>query len=180
MLLFCKFELSSCSLLLVIGVVMLVEYSQAEQLIDPSTGKILSSKLRELCLGYGADDVGFVDINRTELDDQRSDIQKAFPSTKTLISIVGKMNREPVRNPYRSIANLEFHQTTDLLNETARSIVRALESLGIRAINHPAGFPMEMENFPGKVWLVSHKPVAEAAGLGSDGNSSQCNPPKVR
>jgi epoxyqueuosine reductase QueG len=31
------------------------------------------------------------------------------------------------------------------------------------------GFPMEMSNFPGKVWVVSHKPVAVAAGLGQMG-----------
>jgi Fe-S-cluster-containing hydrogenase component 2 len=31
------------------------------------------------------------------------------------------------------------------------------------------GFPMEMDRFPEKVWVVSHKPVAVAAGLGSMG-----------
>ncbi len=31
------------------------------------------------------------------------------------------------------------------------------------------GFPMEMDNFPGKIWVVSHKPVAVAAGLGMMG-----------
>ena len=31
------------------------------------------------------------------------------------------------------------------------------------------GFPMEMDQFPGKVWVVSHKPVAVAAGLGMMG-----------
>jgi NAD-dependent dihydropyrimidine dehydrogenase PreA subunit len=31
------------------------------------------------------------------------------------------------------------------------------------------GFPMEMDRFPGKIWVVSHKPVAVAAGLGMMG-----------
>jgi Fe-S-cluster-containing hydrogenase component 2 len=31
------------------------------------------------------------------------------------------------------------------------------------------GFPMEMDHFPGKIWVVSHKPVAVAAGLGMMG-----------
>src|SRR5262245_3533492 len=31
------------------------------------------------------------------------------------------------------------------------------------------GFPMEMDRFPGKTWVVSHKPVAMAAGLGHMG-----------
>jgi NAD-dependent dihydropyrimidine dehydrogenase PreA subunit len=32
-----------------------------------------------------------------------------------------------------------------------------------------AGFPMEMDRFPGRIWVVSHKPVAVAAGLGRMG-----------
>ncbi len=41
--------------------------------------------LRQLLLGAGADDVGFVEIGRSALDDQRDDILEAFPRTKTLI-----------------------------------------------------------------------------------------------
>jgi NAD-dependent dihydropyrimidine dehydrogenase PreA subunit len=47
--------------------------------------------------------------------------------------------------------------------------VAELESRGYRAINPSAGFPMETVDFPGKIWVVSHKPVAVAAGLGSMG-----------
>lgn len=126
-------------------------------------------ELRELCLSAGADDVGFVAIDRPELDDQRADIVRAFAPVKTLISFVVRMNREPVRNVNRSVSNLEFHQTTDTVNEVAREIVTRLEERGIRALNPPSGFPMEMSNFPGKIWVVSHKPVAVAAGLGQMG-----------
>ena len=31
------------------------------------------------------------------------------------------------------------------------------------------GFPMEVDRFPDKIWVVSHKPVAVAAGLGRMG-----------
>ena len=51
--------------------------------------------LKQLVLDAGADDVGFVEIGRPALDDQRQDILKAFPHTKTLISFVVRMNREP-------------------------------------------------------------------------------------
>ena len=48
--------------------------------------------------------------------------------------------------------------------------VGAGESKGIRALNPAMGFPMEMDRFPGgKIWVVSHKPVAVAAGLGQMG-----------
>jgi Fe-S-cluster-containing hydrogenase component 2 len=130
---------------------------------------LAAGELRRLCLDAGADDVGFVRLDRSELSDQRDDIRSAFPETKTLISFVCRMNREPIRSPARSAANQEFHHTTDYTNEVAHEIVRRLESQGIRAMNPTAGFPMEMSRFPGKVWIVSHKPVAVAAGLGRMG-----------
>jgi NAD-dependent dihydropyrimidine dehydrogenase PreA subunit len=79
------------------------------------------------------------------------------------------MNREPIRSPARSVANLEFHHTGNHVNDVAHRIVAALERAGIRAVNPAMGFPMEMDLFPGKIWVVSHKPVAVAAGLGHMG-----------
>ncbi len=128
-----------------------------------------AAELRALCLECGADDVGFVAIDRPELDDQRADILQAFPRTKTLISFVCRMNREPIRSVTRSVANNEFHHTTDETNTVARRIVRRLAEQDVAALNPPSGFPMEMSQFPGKVWVVSHKPVAVAAGLGQMG-----------
>ncbi len=75
-----------------------------------------AAELRRFCLNAGADDIGFVAFSRPELDDQRDDILKFFPATKTLISFVCRMNREPIRNPARSVANLEFHDTTHHVN----------------------------------------------------------------
>jgi Fe-S-cluster-containing hydrogenase component 2 len=127
-----------------------------------------STWLRQLCLESGADDVGFVEIGRPELSDQRDDILGFFPRTRTLVSFVCRMNREPIRSTARSVANVEFHQTGDHVNETAHRIVAALERSGVRAVNPAMGFPMEMDRAP-KIWVVSHKPVAEAAGLGKMG-----------
>ncbi len=125
--------------------------------------------LKRLALDAGADDVGFVEIGRAALDDQREDILKAFPHARTLISLVVRMNREAIRTPARSVANTEFHHSGDEVNDVARKVVRILEERGIRAMNPAMGFPMEMDRFPGKVWVVSHKPVAVAAGLGMMG-----------
>jgi ferredoxin len=106
-------------------------------------------------------------MERPLIADQVEDIQRAFPGARALISYVCRMNREPILSPARSIANLEFHHTGDEVNEVGRRIVRALEGEGIRALNPSMGFPMEMDGFPGeKIWVVGHKPVAEAAGLG--------------
>ncbi len=93
-----------------------------------------------------------------------------FPETRTLIGIVRRMNRENVRTPARSIANLEFHHTTDEINEIARKVVAPLERSGVRATTGgAAGFPMEADRWGAKMWIISHKPVAVAAGLGHMG-----------
>ena len=129
-----------------------------------------SAWLRQVCLEAGADDVGFVEAGRPEIADQQSDILAVFPTTKTLVSFVLRMNRENIRTPARSIANVEFHHTTDQTNEVARKIVAALERAGVRAINGgAAGFPMEADRWGAKMWVISHKPIAVAAGLGHMG-----------
>ncbi len=125
--------------------------------------------LRQTCLAAGADDVGFVEIDRAELAHERQDILTLYPFTKSLIGFDCRMNREPIRSPARSVANVEFHRTGDHTNDVARAIVTALERRGVRAVNPAMGFPMEMDRFPGKIWVVSHKLVAVAAGLGQMG-----------
>jgi Fe-S-cluster-containing hydrogenase component 2 len=137
--------------------------------LEKTSGPLDAGWLKQLVLDAGADDVGFVEIGRPALDDQRQDILKAFPHTKTLISFVVRMNREAIRTPARSVSNNEFHHTGDEVNEIARSVVQILGDQGIRAMNPTMGFPMEMDRFPGKIWVVSHKPVAVAAGLGMMG-----------
>jgi Fe-S-cluster-containing hydrogenase component 2 len=137
--------------------------------VPPPQESLEARWLKQLVLDAGADDVGFVEIGRPALDDQRQDILKAFPHAKTLISFVVRMNREAIRTPARSVSNTEFHHCGDEVNDIARKVVQTLEHRRIRAINPAMGFPMEMDHFPGKVWVVSHKPVAVAAGLGMMG-----------
>lgn len=136
----------------------------------PPPQKLDAEWLRELCFDAGAADVGFVEIDRPELADQRAEIIAAFPRVKTLVSLVCRMNRDNVRSLARSVANLEFHHTGDEVNEIARKIVAALERRGIRALNPAMGFPTEMDRSgKGKTWVISHKPVAVAAGRGHMG-----------
>lgn len=155
------------------------EYRQAGA-APPSPPTLLEyEELRASCLAAGADDVGFVPIDHADIADQRADIERVFPHAKALISFVLRMNREPIRSPARSVANLEFHHTGDDVDEVARHIVGELERRGVRAINPSMGFPMEMSEFPGKIWVVSHKPVAVAAGLGRMGIHRNLIHPKL-
>src|SRR5712692_3222152 len=101
----------------------------------PAPDKLDAAWLRQLCLDSGADDAGLVEISRPALDNQRDDILRYFPPAQTLLSFVCRMNREPIRSPARSVANLEFHHTGDHVNEVARKVVSALEREGVRAVN---------------------------------------------
>src|ERR1044071_7204612 len=126
--------------------------------------------LRQLCLDAGADDVGFVEVDRPALAGELPHIQRTFPHTRSVISFVLRMNRDNVRNPARSIANSEFHHTGDEVNDVARRITAALERAGIRAMTPPMGFPMEADRWGfERMWVVAHKPIAVAAGLGRMG-----------
>src|SRR5690348_8978013 len=73
--------------------------------------------LRQLCLDAGADDVGFVSIDHPALTGERPHIERAFPHTRSVISLVLRMNRDNVRSPARSVANTEFHHTGDEVND---------------------------------------------------------------
>lgn len=55
--------------------------------------------LRQWCLDAGADDAGFVGIDRSELDDDRDDILRIFPATSSLICFVMRMNADSFRSP---------------------------------------------------------------------------------
>jgi Fe-S-cluster-containing hydrogenase component 2/putative sterol carrier protein len=128
-----------------------------------------AERLRTLARECGADDAGLVAIDRPELDDQREEILSRYPWTKTLLAFVRRMSREPVRSPARSVANLEFHHKGEEVNQIALRIVERLEADGVRAVCPSMGFPMEMSRYPERMWVVGHKPVAVAAGLGHMG-----------
>ena len=45
------------------------------------------------------------------------------------------------------MANQEFHQTDEQANHAARSVTKALQDVGHRALNPSVGFPQEMDRF---------------------------------
>ena len=140
------------------------EQSKAEQDREPS--KVEAEWVKQVVLEAGADDVGIVEIDRPQLADQREDVFRVFPKTKALISMVVRLNRENVRSLSRSASDLEFIHCFDAVNTCAHNIIRTLREKGVGAMNTASGFPMDLDHWPGKMWPVSHKSVAEAAGMG--------------
>ena len=126
--------------------------------------------LKTLVLEAGADDMGIVEVDRPELADQREDFLRIFPGAKSLLSIACRLNPENIRSVSRSSSDLDFKKANDEVDNTARRVVRALREEGVRCMTPSSGFPMDLDLWPGKMWPISHKPVAEAAGLGFMGN----------
>jgi len=144
--------------------------SAQERSGSPPKPQMSAGELRQLALECGAHDTGVVELSRPSLDPQRDELLRNYPWTKTLISYVVRMAREPVRGAPRSVANLEFHRAGHEIDEIGAAIVAKLEAQGIRAVNPSMGFPMEMSQSPSNApWIVSHKPIAVEAGLGHMG-----------
>jgi hypothetical protein len=117
-------------------------------------------------------------MERDEIGEQRADIRTAFASAKLLVSFVCRMNREPVKSPMRSVANTEFHGTGHRINEVGHLIARRLEDMGIRAMNEPMAFPMEMDRIGKRQVAVVYLAQTHRAGggAGHDGLASQRDP----
>ncbi len=126
--------------------------------------------LKELVLDSGADDCGIVSIDSNDLNDERNDILTLYPKTKTLISIVIKLNRENVQCVSRSVSDHEFVLGFEQTNKVSQKITRRLKTQGVHSLHPSAGFPMDTSKWPGKMWTIPHKTIAAAAGMGHMGH----------
>ncbi|MDA0691561.1 MAG: SCP2 sterol-binding domain-containing protein [Nitrospinae bacterium] len=128
--------------------------------------------LRKICIEEGADDMGLIEIERPALDSERKGILHVFGRTRTVISLVQVMNRENIQSPARYVANDEFHKTIEDLTQIARRIVKRINKHGVRGVVPTVGFPMDMDRWGTlKIWDVSHKLMAEQAGMGRMGKN---------
>ena len=139
---------------------------------------ISSDELKKICIDEGVDDVGFVEIERRALGSVKDEVLALYPKTKTIISICIRTNPENVQGLSRSLANEEFHKTYDELSIHARKIVKRLNEIGIRAVSCHPTFPMDTDRWAGKIWEISHKPIAEQAGIGKMGINRMVLHPK--
>src|SRR5581483_8659695 len=87
--------------------------------------------LRQLCLDAGADDVGFVEIDRPALAEERPHIQRAFPHTRSLISIVQGLKRDDAWQWERAGEKSGFQQPGAQANEVAKHVAGLIERAGI-------------------------------------------------
>jgi hypothetical protein len=89
--------------------------------------KAEGATLRRIALERGADDVGLVEIGRPALEPQREEILGNYPWTRSLLSFVVGMAREPVRGAPRIGLDGPFRSCTG--NRKRRGLwARSLEA----------------------------------------------------
>lgn len=135
-----------------------------------SDGKTLcADDVRQMVLDLGADDVGFCRVDSPGLEQCLDDALTLLPGAVSYIALVKKLNPVHVRSSAMAVMNNEFHFTNETVDKLAYSLASKLNTKGISACAVPGGFPMDTEKWPNKMWTLSHKPIAEAAGLGRQG-----------
>lgn len=100
--------------------------------------KLNAKWLKGIALEAGADDAALTEIARPEIEDQKGDILRFFPCTRSLMSIVCRLNPENIRCVSRDVSDLEFLQTFEKVNSAASRIVKSLSEKGVRALTPPA------------------------------------------
>ena len=132
-------------------------------------GVLDSTMVRELARKAGADDCGFASIDSRALGTEKQEILKLYPQAQALISIVVKLNRDNVQAKSRSVSDHEFVLGFEGVSSVARKLARLLSDIGVN-VRHPSpGFPMDVSKWPGRMWTISHKTTAIAAGMGQMG-----------
>jgi epoxyqueuosine reductase QueG len=128
-----------------------------------------SDEVRRIAIEAGADDAGVVSIDHPDVAEERPFVLAALPGARALVALVIRTHADNIRSPKRSVSNREFHRAGHDADEIAHRVAVALSARGFPTIHPSMAFPMEMDAFPGRTWVVSHKRVAVAAGLGKMG-----------
>ena len=97
-------------------------------------GRFSAADLRKICLDAGADDVGFVNVDREALQKEREGVLRVYPRSRSIVSIIKVMNRENIQSPARYVASDEYHSVGDEFAGIGRGILRRFNKLGIRGV----------------------------------------------
>lgn len=144
--------------------------SEAVDVSRESASAVISHELlRSICLECGADEVGFVELDRKALEGEKDDILRLYSRTKSIVSLFKSTNRENIQSPAMNIADEEFKRSCEDVTIIARAIVKKLNEHGVRGVYSTYAFPADMTRWPAKPWDMAHKLIAVEAGLGSMG-----------
>jgi len=123
-------------------------------------------------VGEYADDVALVRVDHPALGHELQEILYVYPHAKTLVVLIGEENKAAMQSRYLPSANHELYSCEERLFEWGHRTVKLVESLGGAGLTTTIGWPQEVsQRWADKIWPLSHKLVAQAAGLGIIGTS---------
>jgi epoxyqueuosine reductase QueG len=126
----------------------------------------------ERAVAEWADDVGVISIDDPALDHERAEIRYVYPHARSLVCLIGEENKAAMQSRYLPSANNELYRCEERLWEMGRRTVKYVNALGGEGLTTTIGWPMEVgQRWADKIWPLSHKLVAQAAGLGVIGTS---------
>jgi NAD-dependent dihydropyrimidine dehydrogenase PreA subunit len=119
-----------------------------------------------------ADDVGVVSVDHPALAHEFGEIRYVYPHARSLVVLIAEENKASMQSRYLPTANHELYQTEERLFAWGHRTIRYLKSLGGEGLTTTIGWPQEVSvRWADKIWPLSHKLVAQAAGLGVIGTS---------
>jgi len=143
---------------------------------SPLSLEELKRALREAC---ECDDVGVISIDDPAIAHEAEEIRYVFPHTRSLVCLIAEENKPSMQSRYLPTANHELYTTEERLFEMGRRAIAFLRTLGGAGVTTTMGWPQEVSvRWADKIWPISHKLVAQAAGLGVIGLSRNLLHPK--
>jgi ferredoxin len=152
-----------------------------EATLGPTATPTLShDELRRLCLDAGADDVGFVEVDRPALAEEAPSARRLFGPVRTYVVLVRTTNPDAVRSVSRSVANVAWKSNHEQLVAASADLLERLRDRGVGGVTVPVGFPMDPPYEAGaRPWELSVKPIAVEAGMGHMGVNRNVIHPKL-
>jgi len=119
-----------------------------------------------------ADDVGVIPIDHPAIAHEVDEVRYVYPHARSLVCLIGEENKPSMQSRYLPTANHELYQCEERVFEMGRRTIEYLKVLGAEGLTTTIGWPQEVsQRWADKIWPLSHKLVAQAAGLGVIGLS---------
>ncbi len=119
-----------------------------------------------------ADDVGIVSVDHPALAHELDEIRYVYPHARSLVVLISEENKAAMQSRYLPTANHELYESEERLFKWNHEVVQYIRSLGGAGLTTTVGWPQEVSvRWADKIWPLSHKLVAQAAGLGVIGTS---------